>query len=41
MDVSDRIQVALWISAAFAVAFYGNGQTDLFSLVLYSPSLNR
>ena len=41
MDISDRIQIALWIAAALAVAFYGNGQTDLVSLVLHSPRLNR
>ena len=41
MDISDRIQVALWIAAALAVAFYGNGRTDLISLVRHSPHLNR
>lgn len=39
--IGDQIQVLGWIVAAMAVAFYGNGETDLLTLIFHDNRLNR
>ena len=41
MAIGDQISVAFWILLAVAVAFYGNGHSDLVSLILFDKRLNR
>lgn len=36
-----QAQAAVWVLLAAALAYYGNGESDLLSLVLWDSRLNR
>lgn len=39
--VSEKAIALFWALIAFSITVFGNGEQDLFSLVLWSPKLNR
>ncbi len=41
MGIGDQVQALLWVALAAVVAFYGNGERDLVTLVLYDPRPSR
>ncbi len=39
--LGQRILAGFWTLLALSILFYGNGETDMVTLVLYSDKLNR